>query len=71
MFLLVLSGFLLGAPVKPLPVGLKSNWAFWRGNAASQGIGEAQLPDELQERWSFKTKDMIAGAPASARQTGM
>ena len=66
MLTLLVSGFLLGAPVKPVPVEIKSNWAFWRGNATSQGIGDAQLPDELQERWAFKTKDMIAGAPAIA-----
>ncbi len=64
MFTLFLSSLLLGAPIKPVAVAPIAHWAFWRGNAASQGLGNATLPDELQERWSFKTKDMIAGAPA-------
>jgi outer membrane protein assembly factor BamB len=64
MLTFLLAGALLGAPIKPVKEEPKAHWPTWRGNALGQGIGEAELPNELSERWAFKTKDMIAGAPA-------
>ncbi len=41
-----------------------ADWPLFRGDARMTGIGTAKLPDQLEERWAFKTKDSIEGAPA-------
>lgn len=46
------------APIKP------GNWPLFRGDALMSGVGHAKLPDQLDERWTFKTGDTIEGAPA-------
>lgn len=43
---------------------LAANWPVFRGDALMSGVGHAQLPEQLQERWTFKARDSIEGAPA-------
>ncbi len=43
-----------------------ADWPLFRGNALMTGAGTAQLPDQLEEKWTFKTGDAIEGAPAIA-----
>jgi len=60
MSLLLLALLGPGKPVEPA----EQHWPYWRGAPSSTGIGTTALPDQLVELWTFKTKDMIAGAPA-------
>jgi outer membrane protein assembly factor BamB len=41
-----------------------ADWPLFRGNALMTGVGAAKLPEQLDERWTFKAGDMIEGAPA-------
>jgi len=43
---------------------MAADWALPRGNSQSTGVGTAKLPDQLNERWVFKCKDSVEGAPA-------
>lgn len=53
----------LAATVLILPP-LFADWPVFRGDALMSGVGKAKLPDQLEERWTFKTGDSIEGAPA-------
>lgn len=41
-----------------------ADWPVFRGDALMTGVGQAKLPDQLQEKWTFKCKDAVEGAPA-------
>ena len=47
-----------------LPFTLAADWPVFRGNPQSTGVGTADLPAQLKERWVFKCKDSVEGAPA-------
>ena len=40
-----------------------ADWPVFRGDATMTGVGTAKLPDQLDERWTFKTGNAIEGAP--------
>lgn len=40
------------------------DWPVFRGDPLMTGAGTAALPDTLDERWTFKAKDAVEGAPA-------
>src|SRR5580704_4032059 len=40
-----------------------ADWPIFRGDALMTGVGAAKLPDQLDERWTFKSGDTIEGAP--------
>jgi len=42
----------------------QADWPVARGDAAMSGVGTANLPEQLEEIWSFKTGDSIEGSPA-------
>lgn len=44
-------------------------WPLFRGNALQTGTAAAALPEALELRWQFKTKDTIETAPAIAAGT--
>jgi outer membrane protein assembly factor BamB len=47
----------------------QGDWPVFRGNATMTGVAPANpvpLPDQLDEKWTFKTGDAIEGAPAIA-----
>lgn len=46
------------------PAATPADWPLLRGDATMTGVGTAKLPDQLEERWAFKTRDAIEGAPA-------
>ncbi len=48
----------------PIPAASAGDWPVFRGNPAMSGVAEAKLPDELHDRWSFKTRGEITSAPA-------
>jgi outer membrane protein assembly factor BamB len=39
------------------------DWPIFRGDALMTGVGSAQLPDQLDEKWTFKAGESIEGAP--------
>ncbi len=41
-----------------------ADWPLFRGDALMSGVGTADLPGQLEERWAFKTGNAIEGAPA-------
>jgi outer membrane protein assembly factor BamB len=43
-----------------------ADWPLYRGDPLMSGVGRnpLPLPDKLQERWTFKTGNVIEGAPA-------
>jgi outer membrane protein assembly factor BamB len=41
-----------------------ADWPLFRGTPSMQGVGEAKLPDKLEERWVFKAGNSVEGAPA-------
>lgn len=43
-----------------------ADWPLFRGDPLMSGVGQAKLPDQLAERWAFKTGDAVEGAPAVA-----
>lgn len=49
--------------VLPLSPAL-ADWPTFRGTPTGLGVGDAKLPDQLDERWRFKTGNGIEGAPA-------
>src|SRR5580704_14563190 len=40
-----------------------ADWPIFRGDALMTGVGTSKLPDQLDERWTFKSGDTIEGAP--------
>lgn len=42
----------------------RADWPLFRGDPLMSGVGQAKLPDQLEERWTFKTGNAIEGAPA-------
>ncbi|QEL16970.1 outer membrane protein assembly factor BamB family protein [Limnoglobus roseus] len=41
-----------------------ADWPIFRGTPDGLGVADAKLPDQLDERWRFKTGNAIEGAPA-------
>jgi outer membrane protein assembly factor BamB len=60
---LVLTAF-VAAPVPANPEVKPADWPVFRGSAEMRGVADIKLPDQLQERWTFKTGNAIEGAPA-------
>jgi len=52
------------AVVLAMSFATAADWSIFRGDPLMNGVGMAKLPDQLEERWVFKTKDTIEGAPA-------
>lgn len=52
-----------------IPTIAVADWPQFRGNPQSTGIGTAKLPALLDERWVFKCKDSVEGAPAVVGET--
>jgi len=48
------------------PALAPADWPVFRGDALMSGVGTAKLPDQLDEKWTFKAGDAIEGAPAVA-----
>lgn len=46
------------------PTVAVADWPMFRGDPLMTGVGTAKLPDQLVERWTFKTGDAIESAPA-------
>ncbi|MCI0701487.1 MAG: PQQ-binding-like beta-propeller repeat protein [Planctomycetia bacterium] len=46
------------------PAFVSGNWPVSRGDATMTGTATAKLPDQLEEKWTFKTGDTIESAPA-------
>jgi outer membrane protein assembly factor BamB len=46
------------------PAFVSADWPVARGDATMTGTGTAKLPDQLEEKWTFKTGDAVEGAPA-------
>lgn len=53
----------------PVPALVRADWPVFRGDALMTGAGTAKLPDKLEERWVFKTKDAVEAAPAIVGDT--
>jgi outer membrane protein assembly factor BamB len=49
-----------------VPAVASADWPLFRGDALMSGVGLAKLPDQLDERWIYKTGDAVEGAPAIA-----
>jgi outer membrane protein assembly factor BamB len=47
-----------------MPILALAEWPIIRGDALMTGVGSAELPDQLDEKWTFKAGDTIEGAPA-------
>src|SRR5947209_2155586 len=47
-----------------LSAAASADWPLFRGNPLMTGVGQARLPDQLQERWTFKCKRGVESAPA-------
>src|SRR4051794_16783583 len=45
---------------------IAAEWPLGRGDARMTGVGEAKLPDQLDERWTFKCKDSVESSPVIA-----
>ena len=41
-----------------------ADWPVFRGNPEMTGASAEKLPDQLAERWAFKCRDSVEGAPA-------
>jgi outer membrane protein assembly factor BamB len=41
-----------------------ADWPLFRGDPLMTGVGSAKLPEQLEERWTFKAGDTIEGSPA-------
>src|SRR5438045_2113972 len=48
------------APAAPVA----ADWPLFRGNPLMTGVGQAKLPDQLQEKWTFKCGRGVESAPA-------
>jgi len=46
-----------------LSAPLSADWPLFRGDTLMSGVGQAKLPDQLDEKWTFKTGDSIEAAP--------
>lgn len=46
-----------------------ADWPVFRGDPLMTGASAAKLPDQLEERWVFKAKDAVEGAPAIVGDT--
>lgn len=57
----MLGAFLLSASIISLGA---ADWPVFRGNSLQDGVATDKLPDQLVERWQFKTGDSIEGAAA-------
>ncbi|HJZ60356.1 MAG TPA: PQQ-binding-like beta-propeller repeat protein, partial [Gemmataceae bacterium] len=55
--------------VLALPAFSAADWPLYRGDPLMSGVGQAKLPEQLQERWTFKTGNVIEGAPAVVNGT--
>ncbi|MBA4064368.1 MAG: hypothetical protein C0501_11775 [Isosphaera sp.] len=55
--------FVLSCAAAPAAPG---DWPLFRGDPLMTGAGAADLPDQLDERWTFKTGNAIEGAPVVA-----
>src|SRR4051812_27771836 len=53
-----------GAAVVLLSSAASADWPLFRGNALMTGVGEAKLPDKLEERWVFKCGNAVEASPA-------
>lgn len=60
--LLSIAPFAHSAPIPKAPA--PTDWPVFRGNPQSTGVSTVTLPDQLDERWVFKCKDSVDGAPA-------
>ena len=40
-----------------------ADWPIFRGNALMTGVGSSKLPDQLDEKWTFKAGETIEGGP--------
>lgn len=49
-----------------LPAILRADWTVFRGSPEGTGVATAKLPDQLAERWTFKTGNAIEGTPVVA-----
>jgi outer membrane protein assembly factor BamB len=56
----LLTGIAIALCLSPL----SADWPLYRGDPLMSGVGQAKLPDQLQERWTFKCADSVEGAPA-------
>ena len=54
----------MGSVLSLIATATAADWPVFRGDARMSGNGVAKLPDQLQERWTFKAGDSIEGAPA-------
>jgi len=45
------------------------DWPVFRGNTLQTGVAASTLPDQLEVRWTFKTKDAVEGSAAIVRGT--
>jgi outer membrane protein assembly factor BamB len=67
--LFILAGGLLALPFAPAS-GKKAHanrstaWAVFRGNPLQTGVASSPLPERLEIRWTFKTKESIEAAAA-------
>ncbi len=61
--LFALAATLCAAPV-PAPKPAGPDWSLFRGGPLAIGTRDVKLPDPLTERWTFKCKDSVEGAPA-------
>jgi outer membrane protein assembly factor BamB len=52
-----------------LPAADATNWPLFRGNSLQTGVASSYLPEELDIRWKFKTKNAIEGAAAIVGDT--
>lgn len=43
-----------------------ADWTVFRGNPEGTGVVEAKIPEQLDERWRFKTGNAIEGTPVIA-----
>jgi outer membrane protein assembly factor BamB len=43
------------------------DWPIFRGNPHQTGVADSALPEQLEIRWQYKTKDSIEGTAAIAR----
>jgi eukaryotic-like serine/threonine-protein kinase len=48
---------------------IRADWPVFRGDALMSGVGTAKLPDQLEEKWTFKTGNAIESAPAVVNGT--
>ena len=53
----------VAAPVPAAPAVKPADWPVFRGSPEMAGVADIKLPDQLQERWTFKTGNAIEGAP--------